>query len=787
MVGERKSKLNNLTYMLVAISMYVLLLFAQFSFLATQKGILLALKILFCVVFLLFLKVNNAHKREFLIPLGFSFVVAIYSLIPAIFMRVNYPENVSFLNNIVSICDSAMRTYYLFAMFFMSYRFKKQKDKLKPVFYIILVSVVLMICYSLIFERENIINSFTQASAHSYQISALFANKNTLGLFVFMGMVLSTYFAQKKPIFYLLDLVMLVYLFICHSKAPLLLGTILLLVTYISFLVKKDDKGHVNYTKILINLGVLLLLFVVALVICLTNTNFANTLTRFISQTIFDDGVITIKDRLKTFGDFFSNYGAFGLIFGKGLLTSAYAVNIAVNRAIIDNIYIFHIQTGGFINLLIMCALYIALTKQLKYEKNEKVFFVTALVLYPIYGLFESISLFNITCFCLPIYLLILSMVKEDDPQDVKHVLHLGSSLNYGGIEKVIFELYKGIDKNKMQFDLINSFNSPIPYEKEYKQNGATIYYLDIKRKGRYFKYLCSVGKFFFNTKIDAIVYHFGDLTSASITLLAYLCGIRNINYDAHMSEGAKESLIRRIVIFINRSLVWLLNDNCFADSIKSRDYTFLGNKDKVTCIIPLSINKYLYDKDFRISIRKKYGVSDDTSLIGNVGRIEQGKNQLRTLEIFKLLKTQNNDKKLKLMFVGATSDNEYKALIDAKIKEYELEDDVIFTGMINENVEKYYSAFDLFLFTSKHESFGLVLIEAQISGLPVVSSYEVKSSDVVISKDIDFVTLKEPNEKWSQSCNDLISKGRNNVVNVDISRFDDTKCAQLMCDKIFK
>ena len=138
-------------------------------------------------------------------------------------------------------------------------------------------------------------------------------------------------------------------------------------------------------------------------------------------------------------------------------------------------------------------------------------------------------------------------------------------------------------------------------------------------------------------------------------------------------------------------------------------------------------------------------------------------------------------------MFVGATSDIEYKSLIDSKIKEYGLEDDVIFTGMINKNVEKYYSAFDLFLFTSKHESFGLVLIEAQISGLPVVSSYEVKSSDVVISKDIDFVTLKESNEKWSQSCNDLISKGRNNIVNVDISRFDNTKCAQIMCDKIFK
>ena len=46
-------------------------------------------------------------------------------------------------------------------------------------------------------------------------------------------------------------------------------------------------------------------------------------------------------------------------------------------------------------------------------------------------------------------------------------------------------------------------------------------------------------------------------------------------------------------------------------------------------------------------------------------------------------------------MFVGATSDIEYKSLIDSKIKEYGLEDDVIFTGMINKNVEKYYSAFD--------------------------------------------------------------------------------------------
>ena len=77
---------------------------------------------------------------------------------------------------------------------------------------------------------------------------------------------------------------------------------------------------------------------------------------------------------------------------------------------------------------------------------------------------------------------------------------------------------------------------------------------------------------------------------------------------------------------------------------------------------------------------------------------------------------------KVKLMLIGEGPNKEQ---IFNYVKQRKIEDYVVFTG-IQENIPAYMAAMDMFLFPSKKEGFGIVAIEAQSTGLPVIASDSV-------------------------------------------------------------
>ena len=77
---------------------------------------------------------------------------------------------------------------------------------------------------------------------------------------------------------------------------------------------------------------------------------------------------------------------------------------------------------------------------------------------------------------------------------------------------------------------------------------------------------------------------------------------------------------------------------------------------------------------------------------------------------------------------------------------------DVIFTGTVT-NLQDYYQAMDLFILPSKSEGLGLVLIEAQASGLPCVASADVIPKEAKITELLDYIPLGQGKEKWAELC----------------------------------
>ena len=126
---------------------------------------------------------------------------------------------------------------------------------------------------------------------------------------------------------------------------------------------------------------------------------------------------------------------------------------------------------------------------------------------------------------------------------------------------------------------------------------------------------------------------------------------------------------------------------------------------------------------DYEEEIRKKYGINQNAFVFGNVGRISREKGHDILLDAYKkFLGTDMYHSKDFVLLIagGGESEDEIRELAKTK----GIEDKVIFTGEFPpEDLVKYYSSFDFFVFPTLAEGFGLVLIEAMYSELPVICS----------------------------------------------------------------
>lgn len=159
---------------------------------------------------------------------------------------------------------------------------------------------------------------------------------------------------------------------------------------------------------------------------------------------------------------------------------------------------------------------------------------------------------------------------------------------------------------------------------------------------------------------------------------------------------------------------------------------TFLQDNGTVTDIevLPtglLTKDFTQYPKEVR-DLKDKYG-TDDKRLFCTVSRLEEEKNITFLIEAMKVFKDRNVVG-FKFLIIG---EGTQKSNLEARAVELGLQEEVVFVGSIpNEEINSYYNACDLFLFASKTETQGIVVLEAMAAGLPVVAVNATGVRDVV-------------------------------------------------------
>lgn len=259
----------------------------------------------------------------------------------------------------------------------------------------------------------------------------------------------------------------------------------------------------------------------------------------------------------------------------------------------------------------------------------------------------------------------------------------------------------------------------------------------------------------FHNHQLPFTIFQYGILKKNSVN---------NIIVHNHMTKFSEKKLsaFRNMLLFLPISFMDVEYFSCSKDACNLiSKYNFV-NKQKIF-ILRNSINysEFKFNQVQREEMRKKLHIGGDY-LLGNIGHFEAVKNQSF---IIKLFYKKFNKNGYKLILVG---DGSKKELLLKNIEKYNLKERVIILEN-RDDIPNILSSMDCFLFPSKFEGLGIVSIEAQASGLPVILSknipLEVSIKNCTIQQDYNI-------NSWAKSIENLKSQNIDRLLaNIEVSK----------------
>ena len=317
--------------------------------------------------------------------------------------------------------------------------------------------------------------------------------------------------------------------------------------------------------------------------------------------------------------------------------------------------------------------------------------------------------------------------------------------MNMGGQETFIMNVYRNIDRSKVQFDFLINVKEKSDYEDEIISLGGIIHRIP-RRFPNYFQHLQHANDFFKSNKRYKIVHqHTNSLTAISTAICAKKAEVSKIIYHCHSSKADK-GVIGRLFNFYYKPQIKKYITHYFACSEKAAKNLFGTHvSEKEIRIIPnaIEIEKFVYDYKKREQKRKQLEV-ENKFVVGHVGRFTEAKNHAFLIEIFEQIYSQN--KNAILLLVG---DGKLRDSIEEKVNAKGLRDNVIFAGL-QADISEFLCAMDVFLFPSLWEGLGIALIEAQTSGLHCIASDAIPK-ETKVTELIEYVSLGDYARFWAE------------------------------------
>lgn len=346
-------------------------------------------------------------------------------------------------------------------------------------------------------------------------------------------------------------------------------------------------------------------------------------------------------------------------------------------------------------------------------------------------------------------------------------VLQVLGGLNRGGAETMIMNLYRAVDKTKVQFDFIIHSPNEDAYASEIEAMGGKIFVFpkyNLKNTCSYKKHW----KKFLSEHPEYKVVH-SHVRSYAIVFLtvAKKFGLTTVVHSHSTSNGSGAgALVKMIMQRPLRKRV----DYLFSCSEESGRWLFGDKaitKDNYR-MIPNAVDteKFLFNEKARIKMRGELGIPDGTVAYCHVGRFHEAKNHPFLLEVFR--KILDRGQNAVLLVAG---DGDLRAEIEAKIDELGISSSVKLLGSRGD-VSDILCAADAFIFPSRWEGLPVTVVEAQASGLTSFVSDTV-TRDVNTSHLVKYLPIDSGTELWVDAILNSELKRENVIEQIRAAGFD--------------
>ncbi|MBE5905189.1 MAG: glycosyltransferase family 1 protein [Lachnospiraceae bacterium] len=348
-------------------------------------------------------------------------------------------------------------------------------------------------------------------------------------------------------------------------------------------------------------------------------------------------------------------------------------------------------------------------------------------------------------------------------------VLQVVSDMNRGGIETMLMNYYRNIDREQLQFDFLINRPTAGAYEEEIRSLGGKFYFSPGLNPFHFQRYQQFMTELFVAHPEYRIIH-------AQNESMGYysLYGAKKNNIPVRIAHSHNTRLQKDYKYPIKAYCNAHIKDVCnyeFACSHAAGAFMF---RDRNYQVIQNAIDtdRFSFHPEHRNSIRLKHQL-EGKFVVGTIGRLTKQKNQSYLLDIFKEILSIIPNACLLIIGTGELLD-----FLKKKSFTLGIQDHVIFTGSIP-NTYAYYSAMDVFVLPSLYEGLPVVGIEAQCAGLPCYVSSTI-TKELCVTDAIHFLDIHRPPKDWAiQICDAMGYKRRDMKQQIISSGYDIATQAQ--------
>lgn len=336
-----------------------------------------------------------------------------------------------------------------------------------------------------------------------------------------------------------------------------------------------------------------------------------------------------------------------------------------------------------------------------------------------------------------------------------------------GGVESVVMNYYRHIDRERVQFDFLVDADSALVPKEEIEFLGGRVFQVPpYQRLAAYERELEQL----FRAERWPIVHSHINALSVFPLRAAKRAGVRVRIAHSHSSAGKGETAKNAAKTVLKRfSNVYPTHR--MACSRYAGEWLF-GKGAKFEVVYnAIDLSRFIFDTEARAQMRANLGLVGGQTAIGHVGRFAAQKNHGFLIEAFALAAHRRPD--LVLILVGT---GEVEALAKSWAAERGVADRVMFLGQ-RDDVDRLYQAFDAFALPSHYEGLGLVGIEAQRAGLLCFLSDQI-TREVDVTSTVRFLSIDDP-AVWADALSE-VEPGERVPVNMgDFASYDIDRAAE--------